>query len=139
MQPHASCGVIMKKLLVIFVLLLSVTCVLSAKTPETVNVRLGHSKAADRGKILIRFISVAEDSRCPMNARCVWEGNAKIKVAVSVGRRRAEMVELNSTIEPQTVTVHGYRLSLKDLNPHTGQPADWPKRPVRASVFVEKI
>ena len=110
-----------------------------AKEPESINVRLGQTQTADHGKVSVRFISVVEDSRCPMNARCVWAGNAKIKVAVSVGRRRAEIVELNSNLKPQTVMVRGYRIALQDLNPQKGQPADWPKRPVKAIVSVEKV
>jgi len=128
----------MKKLLLIFVLLLSVASILSAKSPETVNVRLGQSKAADRGKLTIKFISVVEDSRCPMNARCVWAGNAKIKVSVSIGRRGAKIFELNSNLQPQIVTINGYQLSLQDLNPQKGQPADWPKRPITATISIEK-
>lgn len=30
------------------------------------------------GRWLIEFTSVPEDSRCPMNARCIWEGNARV-------------------------------------------------------------
>ena len=41
----------------------------------------GASVAID-GKWLVRFVGVAEDSRCPMNARCIWEGNARIRVRV---------------------------------------------------------
>ena len=31
---------------------------------------------------LIEFSGVPEDSRCPMNARCIWEGNARIALIV---------------------------------------------------------
>ncbi|MEQ1605903.1 MAG: hypothetical protein ABL999_13650 [Pyrinomonadaceae bacterium] len=129
----------MKKLLLLSFLLFGFTGISWARAPESVKVQVGHSKTADRGRVSIKFISVLEDSRCPMNARCVWAGNAKIKLAVSVGRRRAEIVELNSTLQPQTVTVHGYRLSLQDLNPQKGQPANWPKGPAKATVSVEKV
>ncbi len=129
----------MRKFLFFLILLIGITSVTWGKNSESVNIRLGQAKAADRGKISIRFIAVTEDSRCPMNARCVWAGNAKIKVAVSVGRGRAETVELNSATKPQTVTVQGYRLALQDLNPQNGQPADVPKEPVRATISVEKI
>ncbi len=129
----------MKILILTLISIFGIVSVVSAKAPETVNLRVGQSKTADHGRVSVKFISVVEDSRCPMNARCVWAGNARIKVAVSVGRRRAETVELNSTTKPQTVTIHGYRLSLQDLNPQKGQPADWPKRPIRATVSVEKV
>lgn len=129
----------MKKILFFALLILGVASISWAKSPQSIKVTLGQSKMADRGKVSVRFISVVEDSRCPMNARCVWAGNAKIKVAVSVGRRRAETVELNSTMQPQTVTVQGYRLTLQDLNPQKGQPANWPKGPIKATVSVERV
>jgi len=128
----------MKLLILTLIAVLGLTTITSAKDPVSVKIRLGQSKTADGGKVTIKFLSVVEDSRCPMNARCVWAGNAKIKVTVTVGRQRAETVELNSLTEPQVVTVHGYRLSLQDLNPQKGQPADWPKTPVKATISVEK-
>lgn len=128
----------MKKILLLSLLILGISGISLAKAEESVKVAIGKTKTADRGKVSIKFISVVEDSRCPMNARCVWAGNAKIKVSVSVGRRRAEVVELNSNMQPQTVTVQGYRLTLQDLNPQKGQPANWPKGPVKATVSIEK-
>jgi hypothetical protein len=48
------------------------------------------------GKTLhVYFASVIDDSRCPMNARCVWEGNAKI--AVQLGDLSAPTFELNTS------------------------------------------
>jgi hypothetical protein len=33
--------------------------------------------------VIVEFKDVVEDSRCPMNARCIWEGNARIAIQVS--------------------------------------------------------
>lgn len=30
----------------------------------------------------VEFVQVVEDSRCPMNARCVWAGNARVAIKV---------------------------------------------------------
>lgn len=39
-------------------------------------------------------LEVLEDSRCPMNARCVWAGQVRLKVRVRLGRgdRTIELV-----------------------------------------------
>jgi hypothetical protein len=36
---------------------------------------------ADRWRI--EFSVVSEDSRCPMNARCIWEGNARVSLKIT--------------------------------------------------------
>jgi hypothetical protein len=45
------------------------------------NLQLGASARVD-DRWVIEFSGVREDSRCPMNARCVWEGNARIMVRI---------------------------------------------------------
>lgn len=35
-------------------------------------------------------LQVLEDSRCPMNARCVWAGQVRLKVRVHLGARDEE-------------------------------------------------
>ena len=110
---------------------------LDALTDETVSVRIGQQRSADRGNIKLRFISVLEDSRCPMNARCISAGNARIKVAVANGRA-SKIVELNTNTEPQVVKIFGYELSLEDLAPHKGEPSDRRNRPKTATITVAK-
>jgi hypothetical protein len=44
---------------------------------------LNAGAAAAVGGLTVRFDQVLEDSRCPMNARCVWEGNARVAFTIS--------------------------------------------------------
>lgn len=44
---------------------------------------MGEEKSLQKEKLKIKFVDVPEDSRCPMNARCVWIGNARIKLKVN--------------------------------------------------------
>lgn len=37
-------------------------------------------QATSVGGPVVTPLRIVEDSRCPMNARCIWEGNAKIAV-----------------------------------------------------------
>jgi hypothetical protein len=46
--------------------------------PDASNVALGQSAYAD-GPI-IQPMAVVEDSRCPVNARCVWAGRVRVKM-----------------------------------------------------------
>lgn len=44
---------------------------------------LGQTVAVDGPKVTP--LEVLEDSRCPMNARCVWAGQVRLKVRVHLG------------------------------------------------------
>jgi hypothetical protein len=48
---------------------------------EEFNLRQGSNARVD-GRWIIEFRGVPEDSRCPMNARCIWEGNARIALTI---------------------------------------------------------
>jgi hypothetical protein len=56
------------------------------KAGEEFTLAAGASASID-GRYLVTFEKVVEDSRCPMNARCVWEGNARVALTVLEIRR----------------------------------------------------
>ena len=58
---------------------------------DGINVAFGQTAYVDGPKI--RPIRLIEDSRCPMNARCVWAGRVRILVAWvrSDGEREVEL------------------------------------------------
>ena len=53
---------------------------------------LSASRAATVGGSTVRFDKVLEDSRCPMNARCVWEGNARVEFTISQGGKASSLI-----------------------------------------------
>lgn len=55
-------------------------------------VAAGIGETADLGNGLrVRPLEVLEDSRCPQNARCVWAGRLRLRVAIEgVGEREIE-------------------------------------------------
>jgi len=48
---------------------------------------IGESVTIENTGITITFEDVLEDSRCPINAACVWAGNARIQLAVNTPAR----------------------------------------------------
>jgi hypothetical protein len=54
---------------------------------EEFQLAIGESVGVKGGIFIVEFSNVLEDSRCPMNARCVWEGNARIALKVLEYRR----------------------------------------------------
>jgi hypothetical protein len=43
---------------------------------------VGQKVGVEGTRLVLKFDRVVEESRCPMNARCIWEGNAKVVVRV---------------------------------------------------------
>jgi hypothetical protein len=74
---------------------------------------LGESMRIAGSRTIIHFSEVIDDSRCPMNARCIWEGNAKVAVEVL-----DRTVELNTSTRFATKqTVAGVTVELIRLEP----------------------
>ncbi|MEO6052364.1 MAG: hypothetical protein ABIP78_13685 [Pyrinomonadaceae bacterium] len=111
----------MKIFILTIVAIFGITSVASTQRIETLTLRVGQERAADRGNIKVKFISVIEDSRCPINARCIWAGNAKIKIAVSKGRSAAKTYELNTGLDPHSINAYGYEIKFVDLTPYPGE------------------
>ena len=61
--------------------------------------------------------SVTDDSRCPVDVTCVWEGDAKVAVEVITPTPRAEH-ELHTSARFDREAKHGaYRVTLVKLEP----------------------
>ena len=67
---------------------------------------------------VIRFVMVEEDSRCPQDAACFWEGNAVVLLELIEQGLPPRPIRLNTHEEfGREVTVRGYTISLYNLNP----------------------
>lgn len=105
----------MKKAVLTFLILALGAIAVSARTTDTITLRVGEQTTVRKTKLAIRFEEVIEDSRCPMNARCVWAGNAQVKIRVALGKKAAKEFELNSTSRPVFVDYEGYRITYEHL------------------------
>jgi len=87
--------------------------------PGVVVARMG--EAADLGGgLIVRPLAVLEDSRCPQNARCVWAGRLRVRVAVEGGGERD--VTLNEA--PVEATRGSFALVAVLPGPWTDWPAE---------------
>jgi hypothetical protein len=84
---------------------------------DTFQLRVGQQVSLDNQALRIAFESVPEDSRCPAQVTCVWAGNGRVGLRVTTGEQSAN-ISLNTTLEPRTVEVRGYQISLERLDPH---------------------
>lgn len=72
------------------------------------------------GALVVTPLSVVEDSRCPINARCIWAGRATVRTQV-VGAGWRETLDLTLG---ERVATHGTTLRLTSLEPGKMAGAD---------------
>lgn len=78
----------------------------------------GISQTIDFGMgLTIRPLEVIEDSRCPQNARCVWAGRLRLRIALSGS-------PLELTLDEPLMTPYG-SVTLVAVSP--GPWTDWPE------------
>ena len=82
----------MQRIIPLFAALALAACVTVPAAPATTGTpTAGFGQTANVGPLLIRPIALVEDSRCPINARCVWAGQVRILAEIGRDRVRREM------------------------------------------------
>ena len=106
---------------IILTLIMTLFCgafaTVDAQKVQSLKVRVGEQKKFTGSKINVKFISLVEDSRCPVGVNCVWAGNAKIKVQISEGKNAGETFEINTNIGAKGATFGSYAVTLIELTP----------------------
>jgi hypothetical protein len=98
--------------------------------------RLSVGERAEVGDdgLAITLREVPEDSRCPIDVDCVWEGDAAVVLEVAIGRRAADRIALHTTLEPRSLIHGGYEIRLVGL-----APAPLAGRPIPAGEYVATL
>jgi len=66
----------------------------------------------------LRFERVQSDSRCPMEALCVWAGDAIVSVALNPSKGAGESRELHTQPTGSQISYANYTIALKALAPY---------------------
>jgi len=88
-----------------------------------VNIPYGRTVDLDGGALQVTFVSVQEDSRCPMEVMCVWQGRAVTVFRATVdgvdqGEINLVLLGLTATRSGNTTAVGQYTLRLDTLEPY---------------------
>jgi hypothetical protein len=90
-----------------------------AEAADSVRINVGQTVVVEG--IRIRFRAVENDSRCPIDAVCVWEGDAVASLVVEQNcdcRSPAYELKLHTTLEPKSGIAYGVRVELLRLSPY---------------------
>lgn len=79
--------------------------------------RPGQEAQAGGSVLRVLFVRVVEDSRCPIDAICVWQGNAGVELGLTLGTGPTVPHVVNSTVEPRSATVGAFTVTLLEVAP----------------------
>ncbi len=89
---------------------------------ETFVLQYGETKMLDgQDHFSISFIDLLEDSRCPANAICVWEGQARVKIEIHENFEVITKELTNGTLkdnQAQKINIGHYTLELLKVIPY---------------------
>ncbi len=73
---------------------------------------------AEASDFTVRFLSVPEDSRCPLDASCTWDGDAVARLDLA-GHHYSDVVDLhlNTMHGPDSAELDGHVVEFLDLSP----------------------
>lgn len=108
----------------------------------SVVVRSGQPSQIPAEGLTLELIAV-DDSRCPVDAVCVWEGHGAATLRVSQTGQTAETVKIGLPAAaerqlPGDASYRGWRLSLQVLEPAPRAATPTPLESYRATVMVQR-
>jgi hypothetical protein len=111
----------MRHVLAVFCLLGVTACSGGATSPSPINQEVvlapGQSAPITSAGISLRFLGVANDSRCPADAMCVLGGSASVDVQVTSFSGGAQVLRFE-TGDPKAVRLGTLTLELVQLAPY---------------------
>ena len=108
-------------------------------TPQIV-IKVSLGETVNMGDIILEFVEVLEDSRCPKDVDCVWAGQARVKVVVSGDGIIKEQLDLVIGKKNEYVigSVNGFAIKAVGLIPYPSTK-NTGKRLYSLLVLKEKI
>lgn len=86
---------------------------------DKVELKVKYGGEATYQDLSITLVDVPDDSRCPVDAQCVWAGNARVQLVLKLAQGNPTQVELNTHDSMQrSVEFEGYTITLADLHPY---------------------
>lgn len=130
---------VMRRLVLGLVALAAVACGGSPTRPTdrvdtTVTIGLAQNVGIESAGTIVRFDTVAEDSRCPADANCVWQGRAVVILSVAVSRRSTSVQLASDPSTARVASVNDLRFEFLQLAPYP-----WLSRPTQPGEYVLTI
>lgn len=89
-----------------------------ARVKDGIFIKQGEEAKVQGEDLIIAFVSVAEDSRCPEGATCIWAGNARVHLMARNSKGECAEFDLNTHLTPGEYDFGKYKIRLAQLAPH---------------------
>ena len=101
--------------------------------------KIGKEAAIQEEDLLIRFVSVNKDSRCPKGVKCIWEGDAEVLLEVRKGREEIKTFTLHTSQRFNQAELFGsFRIKLISLIPYPEKNMEIKPESYVSTLFVAK-
>jgi len=94
----------------------SIAAALGAGSTELA-LRYGEAVRINGSVLRIGFDRIIGDSRCPVDAVCVWMGDAAVEVGIAAGTGPTFPLVLHTALAPRSVVWNGVSVTLLELTP----------------------
>jgi hypothetical protein len=100
--------------------------------------RVGETATVDGAALRVSVDKVAEDSRCPVDVQCVWEGDAIVSVAIA-DAAAPRSYQLHTSGRYEREATHGaYQVTLVRLDPAPRSTVPLSSADYRATLLVSQ-
>lgn len=108
--------------------------------------RIDGKKTVLPDQLAIEFEDVLTDSRCPLQAECVWAGEVEVQLGLShesfdsatVKMKLTGYVTRKDTLQHAVLDTLGYRFTLMEVDPYPEVPGGIERNQYRALLKVAK-
>ncbi|MES2880619.1 MAG: hypothetical protein V4676_00625 [Bacteroidota bacterium] len=93
-------------------------------------------KTLSQQKVEMCFNKIIEDSRCSINAVCIWAGVAKANFTFKANNEQHTFDLATNEIKPgytNDTTIFGYKIRLVNIRPQPGEPSSNPVAEIEVS------
>jgi hypothetical protein len=88
-----------------------------AQLADTLRLHAGDVARIGASSVVVAFREVEQDSRCPIDALCVWAGDAAVRIDLTNDQRAWSAATLHSFLEPKAVEFDAYVFRLLEVAP----------------------
>ncbi len=94
------------------------------KLDQPFEVRIGEKASVAGGDLVLTFVGVPQDSRCPKGEQCITAGKAIVTLEVAPRDGAAVTLELDTSVESGEMEVSGFQIGFLGLAPFpvSGRP-----------------